>query len=183
MTLSTLTLPFLWLLNGILAISYLLFDHLLAVVLIAPLTWLTITTKPAQRAWMASASVLALAATALGPAMIGLWHLIIAVASIAAILLERFNPEALRWRVAGGTAIYGLIGLGVTVYKSLAPVIIAGDSLLSQGQAYLSTIISIATVLVPLGIIGVLVQAVWAHPPMEAGPEETIYQVRTRGRR
>ena len=59
MTFETLTLPFLWLLNGVLAIGYLLFDHFVAVLLIIPLTWLTVTTKPAQRPWMASASILA----------------------------------------------------------------------------------------------------------------------------
>jgi len=182
MTTDSLLLPFTWLLNGILALAYLTVEHLTAVLLAFPLYWLISTTEKAQRPWMMGASALALAGGMFGSLAVSLWLLVMASASVMTIRLEKFNPHTLRWRVAGGIAAYALIGLGAAIYKLLAPSMMS-DSFFAQGQVYLSTIVGVATVIAPVGFLGMLVQAVWAHPPLEGSPEDMYSQIRTRGRR
>jgi len=182
MTPDTLLLPFLWLLNGILTLAYLTVEHLTVVLLAGPLYWLTATTEKAQRPWMMGAGGLALTAAMFGSPAVGIWLLGMAGSSVLAIRLEKFNPAALRWRVAGGLAGYALIGLGAAAYKLLVPLMMS-DSFFAQGQVYLSTIVGVATIIAPVGFLGMLVQAVWAHPPLEGSPEEMYSQIRTRGRR
>ena len=182
MTPDTLLLPFIWLLNGFLALAYLTVEHITVVMLAFPLFWLISTTEKAQRPWMMGASAMALAGAMFGSLAVGLWLLLMASASVLTIRLEKFNPHTLRWRVAGGIAAYALIGLGAAIYKLLAPAM-ASDSFFAQGQVYLSTIVGVATIIAPVGFLGMLVQAVWAHPPLEQSPEEMYSQIRTRGRR
>jgi len=61
MTPDTLLLPFIWLLNGILALAYLTVEHITVVLLAFPLYWLISTTEKAQRPWMMGAGAMALA--------------------------------------------------------------------------------------------------------------------------
>jgi len=182
MTLDTLLLPFIWLLNGILALAFLTVEHITVVLLCLPLFWLISTTEKAQRPWMMGAGAMALAGAMFGSLAVGIWLLVMASASVLTIRLEKFNPATLRWRVAGGIAAYALIGLGAAIYKLLAPSMMS-DSLFAQGQVYLSTIVGVATIIAPVGFLGMLVQAVWAHPPLEGSPEEMYSQIRTRGKR
>jgi len=179
---SPLLLPFIWLLNGILTLAYLMVEHIAAALLAIPLYWLISTTEKAQRPWMMGASALALAGAMFGSLAVGLWLLVMASASVMTIRLEKFNPDTLRWRVAGGIAAYSLIGLGAAIYKLLAPSMMS-DSFFAQGQVYLSTIVGVATIIAPVGFLGMLAQAVWAHPPLEGTPEDMYSQIRTRGRR
>jgi len=182
MTPDTLLLPFIWLLNGILALAYLAIEHITGVLLAIPLYWLVATTEKAQQPWMMGAGGMALAGAIFGTPAVGIWLLVMALASVLTIRLEKFNPATLRWRVAGGIAAYALIGLGAAIYKLLAPSMMS-DSLFAQGQVYLSTIVGVATIIAPVGFLGMLVQSVWAHPPLEGSPEEMYSQIRTRGRR
>ena len=179
---NTLLLPFTWLLNGILALAYLTVEHITVVLLSLPLYWLVSTTEKAQRAWMMGAGALALAGAMFGSPAVGIWLLVMATSSMLTIRLEKFNPATLRWRVAGGLTAYALIGLGAAIYKLLAPSMLS-DSFFAQGQVYLSTIVGVATIIAPVGFLGMLVQAIWAHPPLEHSPEEMYSQIRTRGRR
>jgi len=179
---DTLLLPFIWLLNGILALTYLTVEHITVVLLAFPLYWLISTTEKAQRPWMMGAVAMALAGGMFGTPAVGIWLLLMASASVLTIRLEKFNPDTLRWRAAGGIAAYALIGLGAAIYKLLAPSMMS-DSFFAQGQVYLSTIVGVATIIAPVGFLGMLVQAVWAHPPLEGSPEDMYSQIRTRGRR
>ena len=182
MTIDTITLPFICVLNGLLTITYLLFEHFLAVLLLGPLVWLSISTEKSRRPWMIGASALALGCSIFAPAVIGIWLNVMAIGSIVALRLEKFNPALLRWRIAGGLAAYGLVGIGFLAYTSLSPMLADSGGIFSQGQGYLDVIISIAVYVFPLGFIGILVQSIWAHPPVDGGtPEQIIYRVRTRG--
>ena len=183
MTSDSYLLPFLWTLNGFLTLVYLTLEHLAVVLLALPLFRLISTTENSQRPWMLASAALALAASMFGTLAVGIWMLLMAAASLLAIRLEKFNPQTLRWRVAGGLAGYALIGLGAAIYKLLIPLMMAGDSFFAQGQVYLSTIVGVATIIGPVGFLGMLLQAVWAHPPLEQSPEEIYSQIRTRGRR
>ena len=179
---NTLALPFIWLLNGILTLAFLALEHITVMLLAFPLYWLISTTEKAQRPWMMGAGAIALAGAMFGSLAVGIWLLGMASASVLTIRLEKFNPHTLRWRVAGGIAAYALIGLGAAVYKLLAPSMMS-DNFFAQGQVYLSTIVGVATIIAPVGFLGMLVQAVWAHPPLDGTPEEMYSQIRTRGRR
>jgi len=182
MTIETISLPFIWVLNGILAMLYLLFEHLLAVLLLGPLVWLSITTERSRQPWMIGASALGLGCSIFAPPVIGIWLNVMAIGSLIALRLEKFNPALLRWRIAGGLAAYGLVGIGFLAYSNIVPLLAKTEGFFAQGQGYLDVIIGIAVYVFPLGFIGILVQSIWAHPPVEGGtPEQIIYRVRTRG--
>ncbi len=179
MPLNSLLLPLYWLLNGFLAFLYLLGEHLLAVLLLPLLGWLTSTTEKAQQSWMLAASGLALAAALFAPTVVPIFLLLMTGGSLVIIKLEKFNPALMRWRATGGIALYALTGLGITLYQALAPLLT--DPALAQGQNYLNVIIGLAIYLLPLGFLGMLAQAIWVHPPMSARPGEIITNIRTRG--
>lgn len=178
-----LILPFLWVLNGLLALAYLLYGRILALLLILPLSWLGVTGPGEHRPWVAAAAGLSMASAALAPQPVPLLTLIMAISGIIAILLERFNPIALRWRAAGGLALYALMGLGFTAYQMLAPTWQIDSPLLTQGQTYLSVLISLAMWAYPLGYLALLAQSIWIHPPLAQSPETMIHTLRARGKR
>ena len=179
---EAVTLPLIWVLNGFLLVVYVLLARWTAVILIAPLVWLCISTESSRRTWMIVASGLALLCTLLAPTMMGVWLILMAWGSLIALRLEKFNPAMLRWRIAGGLAAYALVGLGFLLYQLLTPVLADPSGFFAQGQGYLNVIIGIAVYVLPLGFIGMLVQAIWVHPPIEGRtPEDMLYQVRTRG--
>lgn len=176
---SALLLPFLWVLNGLLAVLYLLVDHALAVLLLPLVAWLTATAPKVQQQPTLLASLLALAAALLATPVVGVFLILMTGLGLAAIHSEKFNVTTRRWSTAGGLALYALIGLGAWGYATLAPYLT--DATLAQGQNYLSTIISLALWLFPLGFLGLLAQALWVHPPLEGTPEDLIVRTRTRG--
>jgi hypothetical protein len=182
MTLDTLLLPFIWVLNGFLAVVYLVFENFTIVALIPLLVWLWKLTPKAQQWWMAATAVLAVAAGILAPFVVGLWLLLMSGGSILAISLEKFNQESLSWRVISGIAAYALIGIGFSIYNGLSPALIDPYGTFAQGKGYLDILISLAVFLGPLGFVGLLVQSLFAHPPIEGTPEELVTTVRTRGR-
>jgi hypothetical protein len=176
-----LSLPFIWALNGLLAVLYLLLEHITAVALIPGLGWLCLRSPKPQQRWMFGAALLALAAAIFAPAVVGLWLLLMVYASIVSVKAEKFNPPALHWRVISGLAAYALIGLGFTLYQNLSPALLDPYATFAQGKGYFDIILSIAVFLGPLSFIGLLVQALFAHPPLEGTPESVIASVRTRG--
>lgn len=181
MTFGMFLLPFLWVLNGFLAVLYLLADHALVVLLLPLLGWLALTTLKAQQPWTLAAGGLALAAAVFAPSVVAMFLLLMAGGSVALVRVEKFNPLALRWRITGGLALYALIGLGAALYETLAPLLT--DPTLAQGQNYLNVLVSLALWLYPLGFLGMLAQALWVHPPLEGGtPEDILVRTRTRGR-
>ena len=174
-------LPFLWVINGFLALVYLLAEHFLVVLLVFPLAYLTFTAPKEQRPWSGGASLLSLLASALAPQPVPLLLLLMALAGMIALRLEHINPLSTRWNVTRGLALYALAGLGFAAYQVFRPALGSSDPLLSTGQSYLSILISIAMYLFPVGYLGLLVQALFAHPP-SAAPEQLIRAIRTRGR-
>lgn len=175
-------LPLLWLANGLLAVLFTLAENALALLLLPPLAWLLSSSPSEQKAWVAAAAALALACAALSPQPVPALLLMMVLAGVAGVLLERFNTAALRWRAVGGIALYALMGLGFAGYQYLLPSLGAGDPLLSQGQKYLGTLASIAMYFYPLGFLALLAQSIWVHPPLAHNPETMIHTIRARGR-
>ncbi len=181
--LTAIELGFTWVLNGFLVIIYVISEQIPALLIIPALTWLTADIEDTRRPWMMAASGLALISTLFAPIVVGAWLNIMAYGSTITIKIEKFNRSTLRWRVVSGITAYALIGLGFLIYQILTPIMAVEGSPFSQGQGYLDIIISLAVWIMPLGFVGLLVQAVWVHPPQSQDPSKTIEQIRTRGRR
>jgi hypothetical protein len=170
-----------YLLNGFLALLWLLLDHILLVLLVAPLIWFSYTSPNEQRSWSLASSGLAVLASAVAPAPVPLLMLVMATAGYLATRLEQFNSAAMRWNTLRGLALYSLVGLGFSVYQDLS-IRLADSPMLAQGQVYLSTIAGFAMYLIPLGFLALLVQTLWAHPPVPGKPTDLIHTIRSRGK-
>jgi hypothetical protein len=170
-----------YLLNGILALLWLLLDHILLVLLVAPLAWSCYSAPSEQRPWTLASSGLAILASAVTPPPVPLLMLVMALAGGLATYLERFNAAAVRWNTVRGLALYSLAGLGFTTFQDLMART-ESSSLLQQGQAYLSAMAAFAMYLIPLGFLALLAQTLLAHPPISASPSELIHTIRSRGK-
>jgi hypothetical protein len=170
-----------YLLNGLLALLWLLLDHLLLVLLVAPLAWLSSTAPDEQRYWTIATGGLSLLASALAPSPVPLLMLVMAIAGCLAARLEQFNDAAMHWNTLRGLALYSLAGLGFTAFQELSARSISSP-LLQQGQVYLTAIASFAMYLIPLGFLALLAQTLFAHPPVSGKPGELIHTIRSRGK-
>jgi hypothetical protein len=170
-----------YLLNGFLALLWLLADHILLALLIPPLVWLSYTSPNEQRPWSLVSGVLAILASAVAPTPVPLLMLVMITAGLLATRLEQFNIATARWNTVRGLALYSLVGLGFTVYQDLTQAS-TGSPLLAQGQVYLSTIAGFAMYLIPLGYLALLAQTLWAHPPVPGKPTDVIQTIRSRGK-
>jgi hypothetical protein len=168
--------------NGFLALLWLLADHILLALLIAPLAWLSYTCPPEQRSWSLASGGMAVLASAVAPAPVPLLSLVMAAAGVLATRLDQFNTTAARWNTVRSLALYSLVGLGFTLFQDITRAS-KGSPLLAQGQVYLSTIASFALYLIPLGYLALLAQSLWAHPPIPGKPTDLIHTIRSRGKR
>jgi hypothetical protein len=209
-----------WELNAILALSYTLWEHAVTVVTIvafgalllpAPVGPTVATSRvtslgelgrmradlSGQRPWLLGIGILAGLATLLAPAPAPVILALMAVAGVLAVWLDRFNPDALRWRVAGGLALYALASLAFLGYSRYLNALDAAawaealggqgqaQTTLAQGRAFVNTLATWGLWLIlPLGYLSLLAQTVLVHPPLRGGrPDEIIAAVRTRGQR
>ena len=86
-------LPFLWIINGFLALIYLLADHFLVVLLVFPLLYLSLSAPSEQRPWSAGALLLSILASAFSPQPVPLLLLLMALAGVVALRLERIKSD------------------------------------------------------------------------------------------
>ncbi len=196
-----------WELNGLLALLYTAWAHLAALVTAAAFAGLLWWTTPGrrtphpgreaftgQRPWVLGIGVLALLAALLAPAPAPMLLAAMALAGAVAVAFDRFNPHALRWRVAGGIALYALASLAYLGYGSYLAGLDAaawaeaiggqgGAALtLAQGRAFVDTLATWGLWLIlPLAYFSLLAQGLLVHPPLPGSPEQVIQSVRTRG--
>ena len=175
-------IAFTWLVNGFLALLWLLVDHILLALLVPVLAWLGYTAPNEQRSWTLAACTLAILASALTPAPVPLVTLLMAAAGLLATHLEQFNITAVRWNTVRVLALYGLAGLGFKAFQGLTSVTETSSPLLIQGQLYISVIADFAMYLIPLGFLALLAQSLWAHPPVPGKPAELTNSIRSRGK-
>lgn len=175
------TLPFVWLVNGLLALLWLTVDHLWMVLLVPALGYAVLQAPETQRAWTLGVAVLCLAAGAAAPFPVALFLLVISGAGLLAVRLEKVTPQNTHWTLVRGLGLYSLVGLGYTAYRTwLVPAM--SDPALQQGEAYLSAIASIALYLFPPGVLALLAQGLFVHPPVQGQAEEIVYHFRSRGK-
>ncbi len=174
-------LPFLWIANGVLALVWLLVEHIWVILLVPALTLMVTKAEEPQRPWALAASGLALLASLLAPFPTALLLLLMVGTGLGAVRLERISPQNTHWTVIRGLALYSLVGLGYAAYRAwLVPAM--SDPALLQGQVYLSAIASIALYVFPLGYLVLLAQSLFAHPPIQGQADELIYRYRSRGK-
>lgn len=178
---SDWTLPFLWIANGLLALFWLTVDHLWAILLSGALGVAVLQAPAQQRTWTLGVAALSLVAGVFAPFPVALLLLVITLAGLGAKRLERLNPQNTHWTLVRGLGLYSLIALGYAAYRNwLVPAM--SDPALQQGQAYLSVIASIALYLFPLGVLALLLQGLFVHPPVQGEADEIIYHFRSRGK-
>lgn len=171
--------PFVWLANGLLALVWLVVDHLWVVLLVPLLGYAVLHAPENQRSWTLGAAVLSLLAGAASPFPVALLLGIMTLAGLAAVRLERLSPQNTHWTMVRGLTLYALVGLGFSAYRTwLLPAL--SDPTLVQGQAYLSAIASIALYLFPLGYLALLVQGLFVHPPVQGEADDILYTLRSR---
>ena len=179
--------------NGWLALFYTMWEQRAGVVCLLAFGLLLWKAPGAQQRWITGAGLIALVAAFLSAPPAPFLLTAMAVAGVVAVRIDRFNPDALRWRVVGGLTLYSSAALAYLAYsRYLAGIDAAAwaeaiggqaeaQATLSQGRAFLNTLATWGLWLIlPLGYLSLLVQSVLVHPPTESRPEETITAVRTR---
>ena len=177
-----LLLPFYWLINGLLALAYTLLEHWYSILLIPPIVWLAAQGPLEHRPWLLSAGGLGLLASIGAPLPVPFLLLVMALAGGVAMLLERFNPQALHWRITSGLALYALAGLGFAGLQLYLERSASASLLLAQGQNYFAILAGVAMYGIPIGYLALLAQALLVHPPLPGSgrPEELVNNLRAR---
>lgn len=171
----------LWVLNGLLAILWLLVDNLVVLGCVPLLGWLVVTAPREQRYYAIAAAGLSLAGAAVTPLPAAPLTLAMAMVGTAGYYLERFNKPASLWTMIRGLSLYGLVCIGYAIYRAyLLPS--ASDPMLTQGMTYLTIIISIALYILPVGYLVLVAQSLFAHPPLQETADGMIYRYRSRGK-
>lgn len=181
--------------NGALATLYIAWEHATALITLTCFLWFLRGAPEGQRGWIAGAGGLAVVATLFAPAPVPVLLAGMAGIGAGAVALDRFQPDALRWRVVGVLALYAGGALGYLGYSRYLEGVDAAawaeaiggqeqaQSTLAQGRAFLNTLATWGLWLIlPLGYLSLLAQGLLAHPPLGERPSETIARVRTRNR-
>ena len=171
-----------YLLNGSLALIYLLVARLPTLMAGGALMLMARGAEPHIRPWLQGGVLLSYAATLIAVPPIPLLLSITAVLSLIAVKFDRFAPDTLRWRAAGGQALYAVAAIGYSLYtgylRHLSVQAWSGSShlsLLSQGQGYVQLIGSIGLLVVlPLGLTSLLVQGLLMHKPVQRSVADTV---------
>jgi len=192
---SAVQLALLQIANGCLALIYVSWTHGAALLAMAGIGWLARSAPTVQRGWMVGVGLLAGMAGLLAPPPVPALLAGMCLLGAGAVQLDRFQPDALRWRVVGGLPLSAGAALGYLAYsRYLAGVDAAAwaaaiggqaeaQATLAQGQAFLNTLATWGLWLIlPLGFLSLLGQGLLVHPPLQHGPAATISAVRTRGR-
>lgn len=196
-----------WELNGLLALLYTAWQHGAALAAAGAFAALLFWTPPGrrsthavrdqlsgQRPWLLAIGMIVILAAFLAPAPMPVLLAAMTLSGALAVAVDRFNPDALRWRAAGGLALYALAAIAYLAYGRYLNALDAaawaealggqGEAAqaLAQGRAFISTLATWGLWLIlPLGYLSLLAQGVLVHPPLPATPEQVITAVRTRG--
>lgn len=178
---SNAWLPFLWLVNGLLALLWLLVDNFWLLSLIPAQGFLVWTAPKDQQRWSLEVALLALLAAGLSPFPVALFLLVMTLAGLLARRLERLNPQNTHWNTVRALALYALLGLAYSVYRFFILPSVTDPAVL-QAEGYLSAISSIALYLLPVGFLALLAQSIFVHPPIPAQADDLLFRFRSRGK-
>jgi hypothetical protein len=186
MNLDTLLLPFVWVLNGLLALVWLAFDNLALVILIPALVWVYLLIgqrlQEAQarrmRQMLLPAGGLALAAALFAPTPAP--FLIAALTGVGGFVIrvDDYRPDESAWETIQNLILYALVGLGARVlfwFLDSQP----ADNLIA-GVNYLAVLAGFALWGMPVAQAGLLIKNLLAHAPTGANPGAVIERARER---
>lgn len=184
----------LYITNGGLLLLYVAWAQIAGVITTGACVALVQRAPTDQRPWIGGIGALAALAALTVPPPAPFLLAGMAVAGAVAVRLDRFNPDALGWRVSGGIALYAGAALVYLAYsRYLAGIDAAAwaqaiggqdeaQTALAQGRAFLNTLATWGLWLIlPLAYLSLLAQGILIHPPMGQRPAQTITAVRTRG--
>ena len=180
--------------NGALALLYVMWERVTALLTTAAFVLLIRPAPAEQRVWMVASGALAVLAALLVPPPIPLIITVMALAGVGAVYFDRFSPDALRWRVTGSLGMYALAALGYLAYSQYLAGVDAmtwaktlggqgeAAAALARGRSFVDTLATWGLwLIIPLGYFALLVQGVFIHPPGPGRPDDLITTVRTRG--
>ncbi len=180
--------------NGLLALTYVLWERIAAILTAGAMSYFTYTAPHAQRTWITATAALATLAALFTPPPAPLIMAVMAMAGALAVWRETFNPDHLRWRLNGGLALYALAALGYLAYSHYLDGVdamawaktLGGEgqaaAALAQGRAFVNTLATWGLwLIIPLGYFSLLAQSMFVHPPGPQEPGELISTIRTRG--
>ena len=186
----------LWhLLNGLLALAYMLGAQLPALWVFGMLMLLAQDGEQALKRWLYGVALACVTAALVAQAPIPLLLAICATVAWIAVRADRFNPDTLRWRAMGGLGLYAAAGLGYTVYTGYLRHLQARDwslfqrggdhlALLASGQGYVNLIGAIGLLVVmPLALLALLLQGLLVHKPVQRTYSETVSVVTSQPQR
>lgn len=183
---ETLLLPFVWVLNGLLALVWLAVDNLALVLLIPALVWLYLllgqrlheAQARRMRQVLLPAGGLALAAALIAPNPAP--YLVAGLAGVGGFVMrvDNYRPDESAWETIQNLILYALVGLGARVlFWALENQ--AADNL-ATGVNYLAVLASFALWGMPIAQAGLLIKNLLAHAPTGADPRTVIERARER---
>lgn len=180
-------------LNGLLVLLYVLWENVAGLLAAGACVVLLVKAPEGQRLWVLAVTLVVIVTAFVAPAPIPVLLAGMSIAGTLAVMLDKFNPDALRWRAMGALALYAgaalaymfygryLAGVDATAWAEAIGGQEEAQATLSQGRSFLNTLATWGLWLIlPMGYLSLLVQGVLAHPPVGARPAETISAVRTR---
>ena len=169
--------------NGFLVVLYFTVEHITTLLLVGSTASFVAYTPREQQGWGAASATFAVIASIAASFPVPLFLLVLSVAGWIGQALEQFNRPAQRWNAIRSQALYAWAGLGYAAYHGLGwDAALMSDPTMAQGATYFTTILGIAMYAIPLGLIVMMAQNIWAHPPTPAAPAEMIANIRTRGK-
>jgi len=176
---ESIFLPFLWALNGVLAIIYILMENLMTVALLAVLIWMLLSLKPFANVYYAEriksfllvTGVLSLIMSVIAPTPAPFFLLVMPLFAMASLYLglSRTNPADIYWNYAQTALIYnGAIVLFIFLEKNLGQASgTSGEMYLLQGQNYVGLIGGIAMYGIPVFFMASIAKEYLAHKPQQ----------------
>lgn len=176
MTIDTLLLPFIWLLNGILAILYAILGHGMTIMMLVPMAYLFVRLPAlagpgavAMRPWLLGACVLSVLVSLIAPAPAPVMLVLMYVISSLAARTEKYRPDETTWTVIQGVMLYCLIGLGAAFYNWYAQTLV--------NPPPIGNLVALALWGYPIGFVAFLAKSLLAHAPTPGGGPQNIYDM------
>lgn len=186
---TSLFLPFLWALNGVLALIYILTENLMTLALLAVLTWMVFSLKKFANEYYAErikvfllvAAVLSLLMSVIAPAPAPFFLVAMPLFAMVALHLglSRTNPADIFWSYAQIDLLYnGAIILFMFLESDLGKSSgTSGAMYLMQGQNYIGLLGGIALYGIPVFFMASLAKEYLAHKP-QPDPGDLLTTIR-----
>jgi len=176
---DSIFIPFLWALNGVLAIAYILAENLLTVGLLVVLVWMLFSLKPFANAYYAEriksfllvTGIVSLVMSVIAPSPAPFFLLVMPLFAMGSLHLglSRSNPADIFWNYAQTALIYnGAIVLFMFLESNLGRASgTSGEMYLLQGQNYVGLVGGIAMYGIPVFFMASIAKEYLAHKPQQ----------------